>query len=202
MSYETDEIEAIHHDTVQEKDDGVKRVIRGIEPKYLVILAIIILFAFYLVSEKIFTRDQMFMYMGILVIVVLILASLKMNGQQYLTLEEAKAISEIFMKKEQKLKRVPEGEMWVMPDSHLQMEGDTPWKYTIGVFIQPRESNAREYEILVDPKKDGLGVVGQKWCRTGYRPQERRDIQWMRPPDWTYEKAHADYLQDGKRVIK
>lgn len=198
MGYENDEIESIQRETIVERDDSMKKMVRGFEPKYLIIIGGLVLFAIFLVRENIIKKDDMYLYIGILILIVIFLAYKNLSGQAYLTLEEAKAIAQMFTFKEQKLKRIPDGELSVMPDSHLQWSGETPWKYTIGVYVQPREDTPKEYEVLVDPKRGGLGVIGLKWCKFGYRPQERRDIDWMQPPDWTFEKKHEEYLRGGK----
>lgn len=171
--YSEQELETLQKD----KKSKTKNFIKYISPKFLIIAAGVILVGMWAVNAKVFTNKQMTTIIIIAVIIILILAYQEMTKLEYLTYDQAAAIAEAHLEQRQKLMRdVPQGEIKPISAGKLQKVFGVPNAWSLGYQVTSQTRYVYEYEILIDPKVDGLGVIGVIPQKSGYKPEERKDI--------------------------
>lgn len=192
------QIEEIPYDEGKEKPSTFQNLILGIQEKYWFALLALFLIAFYLVQNNYLTKDQVFLYIGIAIAVILLMSYRGFKTDSYLTYKEALALSEQFVKDMQRLRKIPFGEIKVTLLGRLRKFGNKPDEYTVNVRIISYEGMIRDFEAIVDPIKNGLGVIGLLDTKTGYdalRMPERK----MVPTGAMYEDYQARrYAQEGR----
>jgi hypothetical protein len=180
-----------------EKETKFQSLLRGISEKYFFGILIIILIAIYLVSQKILTTEQLIMYIGFVIVAVLFMSYRGMRGDSYLDYKEALALTENFMKEMQRLRKIPFGQIKVTLQGRLRKFGGQPSEYSIHAKITTNEYRVVDYEVIVDPLKSGLGVIGIVEMRRGYDALRKPELVYQATPDMWYERQRRNYQESG-----
>jgi hypothetical protein len=161
----------------KEKKSKTKDFVRAINPKFLIIMVAIILLGMYAVNQKWFTTKQMTLIAISAVVIILILAYQEMSKSEYLTYDEAAAIAEFHLEQRQKYMRdIPQGEIKAIYAGKLQKVFGEPSLWSLGYEVRDYSDYTHTFEILIDPKVNGLGIIGVIPKTSGYDPTARKDV--------------------------
>lgn len=191
-------LEEIQYDVEEEQESEARKLLMGIPEKYFYLLLIAGLVALYLVSQKYITINQLVIYFGMAVIAILFMSYRGMKSEEYLTYSEALAVSEEFVKNMQRLRKVPFGDIKVTLLGRLRKFGQTPDEYATNVKVRTNEFLYKDYELIVDPRKNGLGVIGCIEAKTGFDPLRKEERKMYPTGDMYTERQKYVYGQTGK----
>jgi hypothetical protein len=161
----------------KDKKSKTKSFLKSINPKFMIIAAGVVLLGMYAVNAKVFTTKQMTIIIAVAVVIILILAYQEMNKLDFLTYDQAAILAEKHLEQRQKLMRdIPQGEILPIYAGKLQKVFGEPNQWTLGYKVIGQSGYEYIFEILIDPRVDGLGVIGVIPKTAGYDPQSRKDV--------------------------
>jgi len=192
------DLEEIKYEHEEERENTIQNILKGISEKYFFLILISILVAIYMITQKILTVQQVIIYIGIAIIAIMFMSYRGFQGERYLGYEEALALSEGFIKNMQKKRKIPFGDIKVTMQGRLRKFNGLPDEYATHVRIRTDNYLVRDYEVIVDPKKNGLGIIGVIDARTGF--DALRKPEQMMLPTGEMKRAYQEkvYMERGE----
>lgn len=172
------DLEEVKYEVEEEQQSTIKNILGGIPEKYFFLILVLSLVAIYMVSQGILTMNQIITYIGLAIVAILFMSYTNIKSETYLNYREAVAISETFVKEMQRIRKIPSGVVNATILGRLRKQGSLPNEYTVNIKVRTNDYREFDYEIIVDPKRNGLGVIGCIESGTGYDPLREPEIKY------------------------
>ena len=96
------------------------------------------------------------------------------------------------------MRKIDFGKIKVSAQGRLRKFGKIPSEYTIHAQVRTNEYQVSDFEIMVDPVKNGLGVIGVIKAKRGFDPLRKPEIVFQATPDMFMERQKRIYSETGQ----